>query len=201
MLPNTSFGIRATSPAQSQSSPAMAAGEAADVSGDGKGVGPQFEPETGVAAAAVPADASEASLPLRRISPAHGAQLLSAGARCISLLKVFSRKFPTAKPRQALYEGMLASLGGNWAAARKSWARSLAEADALNWPYEKGLVAELMADSESAAGFEEHAARWAADSSTPRLITPADANTDAVFLHGPGVLRDAVALDGAAVHI
>ena len=153
-----------SSPAQSQSSPAMAAGEAADVSGDGKGVGPQFEPEKGVAASVVTADASEASLPLRRISPAHGAQLLSAGARCVSLLKVFSRKFPTAKPRQALYEGMLASLGGNWAAARKSWARSLAEADALNWPYEKGLVAELMADSESAAGFEEHAARWAAAS-------------------------------------
>jgi predicted ATPase/class 3 adenylate cyclase len=70
---------------------------------------------------------------------AREAPVKSAHQACKSLRK-FSRVFPIGQPRAWLWQGVYEWLVGRPRKARRAWQRSLAAAERLGMPYEKGLA-------------------------------------------------------------
>jgi tetratricopeptide (TPR) repeat protein len=71
-------------------------------------------------------------------SQQHGLRI--AAREACRALRQFGRSFPVARPRAWLLQGRHHWLRGRKARARAAWRRSLAAAEQLNLPYERGLA-------------------------------------------------------------
>jgi len=67
-------------------------------------------------------------------------QLLALSKEACRLLDRFARQFPIGRPRSLLNSGRLAWMGGKRRQAGKAWHRALAEAGAMQMPYEQALA-------------------------------------------------------------